>query len=77
MERIMGRCDTPLRKILNRAADLYIKHRPIVYLLTVVESTRDRGPVVRGLYSGDDHDVFTMAGELAAQVNCFPDRAGS
>lgn len=71
MERIMGRCDTPLRKILNRAADLYIKHRPIVYLLTVVESTRDRGPVVRGLYSGDDHDVFTMAGELAAQVNCF------
>jgi nickel-dependent lactate racemase len=71
MERIMGRCDTPLRKILNRAADLYIKHRPIVYLLTVVESTREHGPVVRGLYSGDDHDVFTMAGELAAQVNCF------
>ncbi|XZE21966.1 lactate racemase domain-containing protein [Pirellulaceae bacterium SH449] len=71
MERIMGRCDTPLRKILNRAADLFIKHRPIVYVLTVVESTREHGPVVRGLYAGDDHDVFTVAGELAAQVNCF------
>ncbi len=71
MERIMGRCDTPLRKILNRAADLFIKHRPIVYVLTVVESTRERGPVVRGLYAGDDHDVFTVAGELASQVNCF------
>jgi nickel-dependent lactate racemase len=71
MERIMGRCDTPLRRILNRAADLYLTHRPVVYILTVVESTRDRGPIVRGLYSGDDHSVFTMAGELSAQVNCF------
>jgi nickel-dependent lactate racemase len=71
MERIMGRCDTPLRKILNRGADLYLTHRPIVYILTVVESTPDRGPVVRGLYVGDDHSVFTVAGDLASQVNCF------
>jgi nickel-dependent lactate racemase len=71
MERIMGRCDTPLRRILNRAADLYLTHRPVVYVLTVVESTPDLGPVVRGLYVGDDHSVFTIAGELAAQVNCF------
>lgn len=71
MERIMGRCDTPLRRILNRAADLFLTHRPVVYVLTVVESTPDQGPVVRGLYVGDDHSVFTIAGELAAQVNCF------
>ena len=71
MERIMGRCDTPLRKILNRAADLFLTHRPVVYILTVVESTPDRGPVVRGLYAGDDHSVFTMAGELSSKVNCF------
>jgi nickel-dependent lactate racemase len=71
MERIMGRCDTPLRKILNRAADLFLTQRPVVYVLTVVESTPDRGPVVRGLYVGDDHSVFTIAGELSSQVNCF------
>ena len=71
MERVMGRCETPLRKILNRAADLFLTHRPVVYVLTVVESTPDRGPVVRGLYVGDDHSVFYTAGELAAQVNCF------
>ncbi|MEI7462755.1 MAG: lactate racemase domain-containing protein, partial [Pirellula sp.] len=71
MERVMGRCETPLRKILNRAADLFLTHRPVVYVLTVVESTPDQGPVVRGLYVGDDHSVFTTAGDLAAQVNCF------
>ncbi len=38
----------------------------------------DRGGVVdrwkqrtRGLYFGDDHEVFFRAGRLAAQVNCF------
>jgi len=43
----------------------------VVYILTVVESTPDQGPVVRGLYAGDDHSVFYRAGELSAQVNCF------
>jgi nickel-dependent lactate racemase len=71
MERVMGRCDTPLRRILNHAADLFLRHRPVVYVLTVVESTRDAGPVVRGLFVGDDHSVFFLAGELSSQVNCF------
>lgn len=71
MERVMGRCETPLRKILNRGADLFLTERPIVYVLTVVESTPDQGPVVRGLYVGDDHSVFYRAGELSAKVNCF------
>ncbi len=71
MERVMGRCETPLRKILNRAADLFLTNRPVVYVLTVVESTPHQGPVVRGLFVGDDHSVFYRAGELSAQVNCF------
>jgi nickel-dependent lactate racemase len=66
MERVMGRCETPLRKILNRGADLFLTQRPIV-----VESTLDQGAVVRGLYVGDDHSVFYRAGELSAKVNCF------
>jgi nickel-dependent lactate racemase len=70
-ERIMGRCDNPLRRILNRGSELFLQHLPIVYVLTVVESVPGTGPVVRGLFIGDDHSVFFKAGELAAQVNCF------
>lgn len=70
-ERIMGRCDNPLRRILNRGAELFLTPYPILYVLTVVESTDHAGPVVRGLFIGDDHSVFFRAGELAAKVNCF------
>jgi nickel-dependent lactate racemase len=70
-ERIMGRCDNPLRRILNRGAEMFLTPYPILYVLTVVESTREAGPVVRGLFIGDDHSVFFKAGELSAQVNCF------
>jgi nickel-dependent lactate racemase len=71
MERVMGRCDTPLRRILNHAADSFCRHLNIVYALTVVESQTDGRKVVRGLYIGDHHDVFEQAGALASQVNCF------
>jgi nickel-dependent lactate racemase len=70
-ERIMGRCDNPLRRILNRGAEMFLTPYPILYVLTVVESTVDSGPVVRGIFVGDDHSVFFEAGELSAKVNCF------
>lgn len=71
MERIMGRCNTPLRKILNKAADDFCQELNIVYVLTVVESLPNGRKVVRGLFIGDDHDTFDVAGELAGKVNCF------
>jgi nickel-dependent lactate racemase len=71
MERIMGRCDTPLRRILNEAQDRFCREMPIVHVLTVIESRNDGKKVVRGLFVGDTHDVFFAAGELAARVNCF------
>jgi nickel-dependent lactate racemase len=71
MERIMGRCATPLRKILNQASDMFCTNMPIVYVLTVVESSDQGKKLVRGLYIGDDHEVFWRAGRLAARVNCF------
>jgi len=71
MERIMGRCDTPLRRILNEAQDRFCKSWPLMFVLTVVESLADGRKVVRGLFVGDSHDVFLAAGALAAQVNCF------
>lgn len=68
MERIMGRADTPVRKVLNYASDNFAKHLPIVYAQTVVQST-DKGPVVRGLFIGDDTECFNKAAELSLKVN--------
>ena len=71
MERTMGRCDTPLRRILNEAQDRFCKNMPLMYVLTVVESLPSGQKAVRGIFVGNTHDVFFAAGELAAQVNCF------
>lgn len=71
MERTMGRCDTPLRRILNRAQDLYCSDMPLMYVLTVVESQPNGEKKTRGLYAGNCHDTFFAAGALSAQVNCI------
>jgi nickel-dependent lactate racemase len=68
MERIMGRADTPVRKVLNYASDHFATAMPIVYVLTVVAATA-HGPVVRGLFIGDDFECFTLAAELSLKTN--------
>ncbi|HSW00555.1 MAG TPA: lactate racemase domain-containing protein [Sedimentisphaerales bacterium] len=68
MERIMGRADTPVRKVLNYASDHFAKHLPFVHVLTVVGATQ-AGPVTRGLFIGDDIECFHKACELALKVN--------
>lgn len=71
MERIMGRCDTPLRRILNRAQEDFCQDMPLMFVLTVVQSLQDGSKAVRGIFVGDHHDVFEAAGKLAAEVNCI------
>ncbi len=69
MERMMGRADTPLRRILNYAQDHFCQHLPLLYVLTVV-GTNDAGQLVtRGLFIGDDHSCFERAAELSVEVN--------
>jgi nickel-dependent lactate racemase len=68
MERIMGRADTPVRKVLNYASDHFAKHLPIVYVLTVVGATAG-GSEVRGLFIGDDVECFKKAAQLSLKVN--------
>lgn len=69
MERMMGRADTPLRRILNYAQDNFCQHLPLVYVLTVV-GTNDAGQLVtRGLFIGDDHECFERAAALSVEVN--------
>ena len=69
MERMMGRADTPLRRILNEAADRFCSHLPLMYVLTVIGPDGKGGLVTRGLYIGDSHDCFEKAAALSLQVN--------
>ncbi len=69
MERIMGRSDTPLRRILNYAQDHFCGHLPLLFALTVIGPAAEGRHVVRGLYVGDDHECFELASRLSAEVN--------
>jgi nickel-dependent lactate racemase len=69
MERIMGRANTPVRRVLNYASDHFAKHMPIVYVQTVLGKNEAGKLVVRGLYVGDDVECFERASELSFQVN--------
>jgi nickel-dependent lactate racemase len=69
MERIMGRMDNPVRRVLNRAADEFLKNIPIVYVLTVIGFNQAGELVVRGLFVGDDLECFRLASELSVQCN--------
>jgi nickel-dependent lactate racemase len=69
MERMMGRADTPLRRILNYAQDHFCQHLPLLYVLTVVGPDEQGALVTRGLYIGDDHDCFWQAAKLSLAVN--------
>jgi nickel-dependent lactate racemase len=69
MERIMGRADTPVRRVLNYASDHFAKHLPIVYVLTVIGKNAAGRQVIRGLFVGDDIECFERASELSLKVN--------
>jgi nickel-dependent lactate racemase len=69
MERIMGRAENPVRNVLNYAADRFLRHLPIVYVLTVVGRAEDDGLAVRGLFIGDDSECFHRAAALSLKVN--------
>jgi nickel-dependent lactate racemase len=69
MERIMGRADNPVRRVLNRASDEFLGNIPIIYVLTVVGTNPAGELVVRGLFVGDDPECFCLASELSVQVN--------
>ena len=68
MERMMGRADTPVRRVLNYASDHFLKDLPIVYVLTVVDGSKGE-PAVRGLFIGDDIECFQKAADLSLKVN--------
>jgi len=69
MESIMGKADNPVRQLLDHASEIFIKNLPVVYIHTVIGRDDSGKLVVRGLYIGDDPDVFHLAANLSLKVN--------
>lgn len=69
MEKMMGRANTPVRKIFNYAAEKFTSHLPIVYVQTVVGLNKAGKLQTYGLFIGDDFSVFDKAAKLSLQVN--------
>jgi nickel-dependent lactate racemase len=69
MERIMGRADNPVRRVLNYADSHFLADLPILYVLTVVSRNTSGATVVRGMFIGDDSECFHAAAELSFRVN--------
>ncbi|WP_321345004.1 lactate racemase domain-containing protein [uncultured Draconibacterium sp.] len=69
MERMMGRAETPVRKVFNYASENFSNHLPIVYVQTVVGLNNDGKLQTYGLFIGDDFEVFDKAAKLSLEVN--------
>jgi len=70
MERIMGKIDTPVRRIFNKALELTAgKLPPILWILTVMGRNDGGDLVMKGFYAGDDTECFERASALSQLVN--------
>ncbi len=69
MEKMMGKTDTPVRRLLNYASEHFTSHLPVVYVQTVIGRDNSGKLVMRGLFIGDDPEVFRLAADLSVKVN--------
>lgn len=69
IEKLLGKADNPVRQLLNFAASKYLSYLPVVYVLTVIGRDEGGKLVARGLYIGDNQDVFKLASDLSLRVN--------
>ncbi|RKU29255.1 D-mannonate epimerase [Candidatus Poribacteria bacterium] len=69
MERLMGRTDTSVRRVLNYAHTHYLKQLGIVYVMSVMDVDVEGDRIMRGLFIGDDAVTFETAAELSRNVN--------
>lgn len=69
MERMMGRADTPVRRVLNYASDNFKLPAQVVYVMSVVGRDESGALCLRGLFAGDDYEIFKKAAALSLHVN--------
>jgi nickel-dependent lactate racemase len=70
MERMMGRIETPVRRLFNYGVATFLRDLPIQFVLTVMEKNKaGSAMIMRGLYVGDDMETFTLGARLSQKVN--------
>ncbi len=69
IEKVLGRIDTPVRKILDYAQEHIAASLPLAYALTVVGSDGPGDDAVRGFFIGTGRKTFEAAARLSAVVN--------
>ena len=68
MERMMGRDHSPVRQVLDYAAEHFLSGLPITYVLTV--TTEKNGKILtHGLFIGSEREQFEKAVALSQKVN--------
>ncbi len=69
MERIMGKADTPVRRVLNYASQNFAGNLPLFYIQTVLAKDTDNKLRLKGYFSGKDEKCFLEAAKLAYELN--------
>ena len=69
MESIMGRADTPVRRLFNYGADHFLKSLPIVFMQTVMAKDASGKMVMRGFFTGTGEAPFLAAAKLSVEAN--------
>ena len=68
MERMMGRDNTPVRKLFDYGMEHFLKDRPVLFVLTV--TTAPAGEILtHGLFIGEGRKCLTEAVKLAQKTN--------
>jgi nickel-dependent lactate racemase len=68
MERMMGRANTPVRKVFNYAETHFLSKIPLQYILTVTTTSRETTHI-NGLFIGRSQELFEAAVKLSQQKN--------
>jgi nickel-dependent lactate racemase len=75
IERIMGRRDSPVRRLFDHAFDAWLGTLPLVHVLTVVRRDGQGRSMPCGLFIGSGRECYEHAAELAVAVNiCLLER---
>lgn len=70
LENLMGRADSPVRRLFNYGVDTFLADLPIVYLQTVLSRDDATGKMaLRGFFAGTGPDAYLAACKLAVQTN--------
>ena len=71
MERLMGKPDSPVRKVFDYAQENFLARLPVVHVVTVVGMDASGTLKVRGLFVGNGKECFSRAAQLSRSVNIY------